>query len=187
MFDLSLEYLYNPSKITTEKANVILCQEIVSWFHLPPPISTYTKSSMHYFNRDQDLLIFHLDDDPEILEHFNSIIEHQLPGAKVRGFLLARDLLDELPKLNRSEHPNLFVLDIKMPDLRGDESHELIEAFYFRCGLRPPPTLFFTGVRPELLGIQRGSLGIWPDGWNVLEKPCTNQKVVEEIKRIVKA
>jgi len=139
---------------------------------------------MHFLELNDDFVIFHLDDDEDTLELFSRIVENGLEGAKVKSFSRANELLEQLAKPQMNEKPLLIVLDIKMPDITGDEAHDLIESYYFSHGLRPPPTLFFTGATPNDLSKKRGHMGLWPNGWNVLEKPATSEVIIREIKRI---
>jgi len=119
-------------------------------------------------------VLFHVEDDPDFAKYVRLLLGHQL-GIDVRhfadGFLGLQQCLKEFP--------DMVVLDLDLPTLRGDEICRLLRSM---PEYRTIPILVCSSM-PEAQKQEMRLLGLGADAY--LEKPVNEQAFLGAVERLV--
>jgi CheY-like chemotaxis protein len=121
---------------------------------------------------DRSLLV--VDDDPAVRQMLVQILQQE--GYTVKTASSGREALRAL---EQGTLPNALILDLMMPDMRGDE---FLEKARIRFGRdRLPPVLFLTGSKE---GESRANV---LEAEDYLPKPFDSENLVRRVRHLVEA
>jgi CheY-like chemotaxis protein len=130
----------------------------------------------HLFSRKKptgrELLV--VDDDPSVRQMLISILEED--GYTVTA---ASNGKEALKLLEQKSLPNAMVLDLVMPDMKGDEFLEKARIRFGRDKL--PPVLFLTGAK----GGEARANALEADDF--LPKPFDSDNLLKHVRRLIEA
>ncbi|MCX7007401.1 MAG: PAS domain S-box protein [Kiritimatiellaeota bacterium] len=117
-----------------------------------------------------------VDDAAESLELMRLILEHYFPGAQVVCMQSSRKALD----FARAQHPDLILLDVKMPEMDGFEFARRVRA---DPAMATMPILMISGVVTD---VQGRITGLEAGAESFLAKPYEPMELVAQVRALLR-